>query len=266
MHDCRATDIADYHSFHILTDDRTMPDLPVAIDFTWARELVERGGPIVVVLLIMSVASLTVAVAKLIQFSVGGVGRRSGFESALSAWISGEHDRALARLSGRRSATARVLAHAMRALRMNTSLELVREDAERVASEELVALRAYLRVIEATAQIAPLLGLFGTVIGMMGAFQALQSAGSATDPAALAGGIWVALITTAVGLAVAIPASATLYWFDGRIEKERTNMEAALTSLFTRRLQGSPSQLARGQPHGPLTATSHRPDQADAAE
>jgi biopolymer transport protein ExbB len=70
------------------------------------------------------------------------------------------------------------------------------------------------------AQVAPLLGLFGTVLGMIEAFQGLQQAGAAVDPSALAGGIWVALLTTAVGLVVAMPASLLLTWFDGRIAGE----------------------------------------------
>jgi biopolymer transport protein ExbB len=51
-----------------------------------------------------------------------------------------------------------------------------------------------------------LLGLFGTVLGMVEAFRQLELAGSQVDPAVLSGGIWQALLTTAVGLAVAIPA------------------------------------------------------------
>ena len=92
-----------------------------------------------------------------------------------------------------------------------------------------------MRVLELTTQIAPLLGLFGTVLGMISAFQALQNAGAEADPAVLAGGIWVALMTTAVGLAIAIPAAFITAWFEGMIEGEKENMEATLTALFTGR-------------------------------
>ena len=71
---------------------------------------------------------------------------------------------------------------------------------------------------------------------MIEAFQTLQNAGSEADPAVLAGGIWVALLTTAVGLAVAIPVAFILTWFEGRIESERLVMEDAITSLFTGRM------------------------------
>jgi biopolymer transport protein ExbB len=61
------------------------------------------------------------------------------------------------------------------------------------------------RLLDSVAQLAPLLGLFGTVLGMIEAFQSLQDAGAQVDPSILAGGIWVALLTTAVGLVVAMP-------------------------------------------------------------
>ena len=206
-----------------------------AFDFEWAKRLIEKGGPVVVILLVMSVVALAVALFKFAQFMTRGVGRAGGVDAALSAWAGGNAEKAIELLSRRRNPTARVLLQTMTAIREEVDEPVVREDAERVALQELSELRSSLRVIEATAQIAPLLGLFGTVIGMMGAFEALQSAGSDADPAALAGGIWVALITTAVGLAVAIPASFALYWFEGRMDRERNHMEISLTRVLTTR-------------------------------
>jgi biopolymer transport protein ExbB len=78
------------------------------------------------------------------------------------------------------------------------------------------------------AQMAPLLGLFGTVLGMIDAFQALQEAGDQVDPTVLAGGIWVALMTTAVGLAVAMPTSLILTWLESRVAAERIATDEAI--------------------------------------
>ncbi|WP_407943295.1 MotA/TolQ/ExbB proton channel family protein [Mangrovicoccus ximenensis] len=91
---------------------------------------------------------------------------------------------------------------------------------------------AGLRVLEIVAQVAPLLGLFGTVLGMIDAFRQLQSAGSGADPSLLAGGIWVALLTTAAGLAVAMPASVLLGWFDARLARHRRTADEALEELL----------------------------------
>ncbi|MCE8471205.1 MotA/TolQ/ExbB proton channel family protein, partial [Rhodovulum sulfidophilum] len=85
---------------------------------------------------------------------------------------------------------------------------------------------------ELIAVIAPLLGLLGTVLGMIDAFQALQSAGAAADPADLAGGIWEALLTTAAGMAVAIPAAVALSWFESVADSARADMEDLATRLF----------------------------------
>ncbi len=88
------------------------------------------------------------------------------------------------------------------------------------------------RLLDAVVQVAPLLGLFGTVLGMIEAFQALQDAGSQVDPSILAGGIWVALLTTAVGLVVAMPTSAVLNWFEGRLDAERVLAERAIHTVL----------------------------------
>ena len=59
---------------------------------------------------------------------------------------------------------------------------------------------------------------------MINAFSKLEESGSRVDPAILAGGIWEALLTTAFGLIVAIPALAAFYWLDGRVDKVREDM------------------------------------------
>jgi biopolymer transport protein ExbB len=89
-----------------------------------------------------------------------------------------------------------------------------------------------LRLLDVIAQIAPLLGLFGTVLGMIDAFRTLQDAGGTADPAVLAGGIWVALITTAAGLIVAMPTSLALTWFDARLDRHRSHSFDALENIF----------------------------------
>lgn len=209
------------------------------IDLSGAAFLVERGGPVVVLIALLSIAALAVGLVKLWQFVRQGVGRGRGIDPALRAWAVGDAEGATRLLEKRKNPSARVLHHGMTRLLDGDSEAIVREDVERAALVVLSDLRQYLRVIEATAQVAPLLGLFGTVIGMMRAFQALQVAGAGADPTALAGGIWVALITTAVGLAVAMPAALVLYWFEGRIDREKSIMEDALTRLFTNRPESS---------------------------
>jgi biopolymer transport protein ExbB len=119
---------------------------------------------------------------------------------------------------------------------MDTTLSdaTAREETTRFAKAELAEARSGLRVLELIATIAPLLGLLGTVLGMIEAFQALQDAGSRADPAALAGGIWEALLTTAAGMAVAIPASMALTWFESITDRIQGDLEDIATRIFTR--------------------------------
>jgi biopolymer transport protein ExbB len=202
-----------------------------------AAALLQAGGPVVVILLGLSVFALTIILVKLLQFWRLGAGRHRHVNRAIGLWLAGNQVQAYEMLRHRGSAISHAVAHAMRGLNnMRAQDGHVREDVERVAVEQVKKLKSGLRGLEAVVQIAPLLGLFGTVIGMIDAFQALQSAGSQADPAVLAGGIWVALLTTAVGLAVAIPVSFVLYWFESIVEHERLTMESALTSLFTGRI------------------------------
>jgi len=107
----------------------------------------------------------------------------------------------------------------------------------RVARNLIARARDGLRPLELIATIAPLLGLLGTVLGMIAAFQALQEAGSRADPATLAGGIWEALLTTAAGMAVAIPAAMALTWFESVVDRLRLEMEDAATRIFLRPLE-----------------------------
>ena len=199
-------------------------------------ELVDLGGPIVALLLVLSVAALTIALVKLWQFSRFGVGKRR-LDAAVRQWCSrdsnGSSERAAEQAAALPGAVAAMVSRAMAKLLAGESEAHVREEVEQSADETVGGLRSYLRALEAIAQAAPLLGLLGTVLGMIDAFKVLESSGGDVDPAGLAGGIWVALMTTAVGLAVAIPTALALHWFDGRVERERRRIERLATMVLT---------------------------------
>jgi biopolymer transport protein ExbB len=98
--------------------------------------------------------------------------------------------------------------------------EAIEEEGRQVVHE----LERYLNTLGTIAAITPLLGLLGTVIGMIKVFTAITSAGVG-NPAVLAGGISEALITTAAGLSVAIPALAFHRYLSGRVDKLVIGME-----------------------------------------
>ncbi len=188
--------------------------------------VLELGGPVVMVLLAVSVLTLGVIFYKIWQFTAEGVGRQARLQRALSAWDEGDRPRALAELAPASSYLAPLLSDAMGAGALDTPR--LRAEAE----ARFARLEGGLRFLDSVAQLAPLLGLFGTVLGMIEAFQAMQEAGAQVNPARLAGGIWVALLTTALGLAVAMPTALVLSWLEGRLERDRVFAERALHTIL----------------------------------
>ena len=156
-------------------------------------------------------------------------------EPVLRDWRAGHAVEALGALGRERNPVARVLETALRGaggdVRGDT---LAREEVARVAGLQLDTLRSGLRALALIASISPLIGLLGTVIGMIAAFQTLQEAGNRVDPSILSGGIWVALLTTAAGLIIAIPAAAAHNWMEGIVYRAQRAMEDAATQVFTR--------------------------------
>lgn len=224
------------------------------------RSLVELGGPVVAVLLVLSVFALALALLKLTQFWRERVGSHDRARRAIHLWFHGGYGEARQIAETDPSAVGAALSTAMRlSVSRNVPKAIVEDEVARIATARLHELQRGFRALDAIAQIAPLLGLFGTVLGMIEAFRQLQGAGSAVDPSLLAGGIWVALLTTAAGLAVAMPVSLLLTWFETRVENERVAVETITTSFLTQQALGDilpraaendPSLvLARGRGH-----------------
>ena len=110
----------------------------------------------------------------------------------------------------------------------------VEAEARRVGSIELQSLEEHVGGLSFVAQVAPLLGLLGTVIGMVELFMSLQGTAMATvDVALLASGIWTALLTTAAGLMVAVPALAGYTYLNSRTDRVRLVLGDAIERVLT---------------------------------
>jgi len=198
-----------------------------------AMGLLEAGGTVAVILLILSVVAMTVIVTKLIQFRRARIDERASAEAALALWHQGQRKEALARAAAGSGPVAGALARALRGCGRGLSESRVREEVMRYGSDVLERLRGGFRVLELIGSLAPLMGLFGTVLGMIAAFQQLENAGNQVNPAVLSGGIWQALLTTAIGLGVAIPVVALLGWLERRVERLAHAMDDVVTRAFT---------------------------------
>ena len=191
----------------------------------------DAGGPIVVILALLSIYSIALIAAKIVQLAGSG-GDRAGWQDAVTRWREGAHEDGLRRLAGGRSPVERVLAAAMRRLASGAEPAAVREEVEHRGNSELAVLGRNLRTLEVIATTSPLLGLLGTVLGMIESFRELELAAGSANATVLAGGIWKALLTTAMGLLVAIPAAAAAGLILGRIERVRQSIEDAAHRLF----------------------------------
>ncbi|MFT5104872.1 MAG: biopolymer transport protein ExbB [Pseudoalteromonas tetraodonis] len=108
----------------------------------------------------------------------------------------------------------------------------VRQDViRREGSVMLDRIEGRLRWLSAVAHLAPMIGLLGTVTGMVVAFAQIHAMAGAAGPAALAGGIWTALLTTVFGLVIAIPSLAAYHWFEGRADRTARDMQYIVSVL-----------------------------------
>lgn len=212
---------------------RSPSNLQTAFDSLVDRLLL--GGPVLVILLGMSVIALAIILAKSYQLAVMRLREDAGVDRAIAYSRTGQDEQALHVLAGRQGPVARVLSFAITAqMRQNLDQRLIREEVQRIAREQLEIMRSHLRGLEVIGTLSPLLGLLGTVLGMIEAFQRIEKAGDRVNAAILSGGIWEALLTTAAGLAVAVPALIALSWFERIIQRTSHAMEDGVTKVFTR--------------------------------
>lgn len=196
-------------------------------------DFMQVGGPVVWILTALSVIALAIILVKLVQFAIQQPEKSSHLSKVLKHWRYGEVQQAVALLRPKRPVDE-LTAMTINGLgSAHVELSLLKEELDRVATLRLNQLRAYLRPLEVIATLSPLLGLLGTVLGMIIAFQQMEAAGNQVDPSVLSGGIWQALLTTAVGLAVAIPVVMAHNWMERKVERVAALMNDTVTQVFT---------------------------------
>lgn len=190
----------------------------------------------------LSVLAISVSFFKWLQFMRLGVGRRKQAEDILDNWLSGRADLAMQMAMQRRSVLARILQAVFSGIQAKPADTTYAEELGRqTAIIELATMTDRMRTLEMVVQAAPMLGLLGTVVGMIDAFSALAISEGAVDPTVLAGGIYTALTTTAVGLSIALVSYFIANLFESRIERERNLIETVISAAIHGRLD--PNQM-----------------------
>lgn len=185
--------------------------------------LLAQGGWAMVPIYLCSVLGLAVFLKKLIEFKSAGVGRTEILEVILGPLLEGDLDAVEQASRAEGTPLGRVLAVAARAVQ--DTPKRAEEEVARVATAELQSLERFLGLLAFIAQVSPLFGLLGTVLGMVDLFSGLEAAGQSVEASTLSAGIWKALLTTAAGLIVAIPALAGHAWLTSQADALKLHMQ-----------------------------------------
>ncbi|MCG3128089.1 MAG: hypothetical protein CHACPFDD_02963 [Phycisphaerae bacterium] len=187
-----------------------------AVRVTSVWDFVVKGGPIMVPIGICSLIALAVIVERAISL------RRvriipPGFLAGLREHMRVDRRRALDHCEKDGSPIAAIVAEGIR--RLGEPVELLEKHITEAGEREIFKLRRYLRLLSVVASVSTLLGLLGTILGMITAFQTVAASGEALGKTELlAKGIYEALITTAAGLMVAIPVIIAYHGLSSRVE------------------------------------------------
>ena len=196
-------------------------------------EIMQKGGPIMWPILLCSVVAFAIVIERLLQLRKEQIDTKAFMEQVSKALKRNKIMEALD-LCDR---TPGPIAHILKAgiLKHDRTRSEIREAIEDAGIHELPRLEKNLPVLATIAHIAPLLGLLGTVTGMVAAFQVIESKASSVNPVNpgdLAGGIWEALLTTVAGLCVAIPTFVAYNYLVSRVDGFVLEMERSATDLL----------------------------------
>ena len=191
-------------------------------------EIVKAAGWPIWPLLLASVISVALIIERLVALRRVKVVPAGLLQRAVGEFKRGANNDKLLEELERHSPLGRVLSAGLR--NVNASREIMKESIEETGAVVTHDLERYLSMLGTLAAVTPLLGLFGTVIGMIEIFGA-QSPASGSNPAALAHGISVALYNTAFGIMVAVPSLMFYRFFRSRVDGYIVEMEQQAIKL-----------------------------------
>ncbi|MGD9231768.1 MAG: MotA/TolQ/ExbB proton channel family protein [Desulfobacterales bacterium] len=180
-------------------------------------EFLSKGGVLVIPILFCSVMALAIFLERVVRFTrMRNRGR--GLEKKIVDRLKNKQDQKAHELAKKsNSPMGRVLCQALEV--KDHDRETLETVIVHASEEEVRGLSRYLQALATIGNITPLLGLLGTVIGMIKAFMVIQEMGGKVNAAVLAGGIWEAMMTTALGLSVALPTMVAHSYLLSRVDK-----------------------------------------------
>lgn len=185
-------------------------------------ELIIKGGVLIVPIILCSIVAMAIVFERLIALKTSKIIPKHLVAKVWKLYKSKKLDSTQIKQIRDESPLGRILAAGL--VNMNHSREVMKESIEETGRQVVHKLEKFLNALGTIAAITPLLGLLGTVIGMIKVFTAIMVHGVG-NPGVLAGGISEALITTAAGLSVAIPTLMFYRYFRGKVDALVIQME-----------------------------------------
>ena len=193
-------------------------------------DLIEKGGLLMWPIVGCSVIALTVFIERMIHLHRARIDAGNFLHTVRETLRNGGTEEAISLCEETPGPVAAVIKAALE--HAGESKEEMKEAVEEVSLYEVPRLGKNLVILSTVAHITPLLGLLGTVSGMIRAFMMIQEKAGLANPGELAQGIWVALITTAAGLVVAIPAYVAYNYLVSRVDTQVLDMERCATDVI----------------------------------
>lgn len=193
-------------------------------------DLLIQGGWVMVPILLLSFVAVYLFIERLLTIRQAASNPEAITDQVRDYIRANDIDGALAYCQRKDVPITRILQYGLE--RLGRPISEIQDAVRAAGKHETFLLEKRTNMLASIASIAPMLGFFGTVLGMIRAFQDIQSLQGNVNPSVLAGGIWEALITTAAGLLVGIIASLAYNYLLDRIKRLTNDMERSATDFI----------------------------------
>ncbi|NVL89502.1 MAG: MotA/TolQ/ExbB proton channel family protein [Desulfobacterales bacterium] len=218
-------------------------------------DFLAKGGVLVGPILLCSVLAMAIFLERLIRFARVRI-RGFGLVEKIARHVKNGEDHQAYELAGASNTPmGRVLAQAIEV--KDQDRETLETVIVHATDEELRGLSRYLQALATIGNIAPLLGLLGTVLGMIKAFMVIQEMGGKVNAAVLAGGIWEAMLTTALGLSIALPTLVAHSYLASRVDRYEAQLQDGTVTFVKAIANRIHSDTGRTHAHAHAHARSH---------
>lgn len=208
-------------------------------------DIIIKGGFMMIPLALCSIIAVSILIERLISLRKIRINARTFLLQVKNLLLRRRIDEAIMLCKSTPGPVAGITQAGL--LKHQKTRDEIKDAIEGAARTEIYQLERYLGILGTIAAIAPLIGFLGTVTGMIRAFMQVQNLGGNVDASVLAGGIWEALITTAAGLIVGIPALIFYNWLQSKVEQFVFEMQESSNELMDMLLEKEFGDEVRNQ-------------------